>query len=102
MYKTNASIALIAVALAYAGSQGQDPPPTAEPCGVVLIDFGPRNGDLLAVIGVAHDDTLNLRAGPGTTQAVVDVISPTFEDLIALGETRELDRSTTVGLNTPP
>jgi enoyl-CoA hydratase len=29
------------------------------------IDFGPAAGDVLAVIGVSHDDVLNLRSAPG-------------------------------------
>ncbi len=54
------------------------------------IDFGPREGDLLAVIGVAHDDTLNLRAAPGATQTILDTIAPTYDGLVAHGETRDL------------
>lgn len=45
------------------------------------------------VIGVAHDDVLNLRAGPGTNAEVVDGIPPTYDDLVAVGNTRELPRS---------
>jgi len=36
-----------------------------------VIDFGPRAGAILGVVGVRHDDVLNLRAGPGTDQAVL-------------------------------
>ena len=57
------------------------------------IDFGPAAGDLLAVIGVAHDDVLNLRAGPGIDQEILDRIPPLHDALIALGETRELPGS---------
>ena len=57
------------------------------------IDFGPAEGDVLMVVGVRHDDTLNLRAGPGTIAPVVDEIPPTYMDLIAEGNTRELPRS---------
>lgn len=53
------------------------------------IDFGPRSGDVLAVVGVAHDDTLNLRAAPGPTQDILDTISPLFVGLVAAGETWE-------------
>ena len=62
---------------------------TVTPAVGELVDFGPRAGDELMVIGVDHDDMLNLRAGPGTDQAVLEELSPTFEGLLALGETRQ-------------
>lgn len=57
------------------------------------IDFGPAEGDILMVIGVAHDDILNLRVGPGVDARILDEIPPTFDELIAQGNTRELPRS---------
>ncbi|MGH8872037.1 MAG: SH3 domain-containing protein [Acidimicrobiia bacterium] len=57
------------------------------------IDFGPAQGDTLAVIGVAHDDVLNLRAAPGADQQILDGIPPVYDALTALGETRELPES---------
>lgn len=54
------------------------------------IDFGPAEGDVLMVIGVRHDDVLNLRAGPGVGAGIVGEIPPTFTDLVALGNTRQL------------
>lgn len=57
------------------------------------IEFGPVDGDILMVIGVRHDDVLNLRAGPGTGAAILQRIPPTFTDLVALGNTRRLPRS---------
>jgi hypothetical protein len=57
------------------------------------IDFGPADGDVLMVIGVRHDDVLNLRAGPGTNQRILDEIPPTFTDLVARGNTRQLPAS---------
>ena len=57
------------------------------------IDFGPAEGDVLMVIGVRHDDVLNLRAGPGTNQAILDEIPPTFDDLVARGNTWQLPSS---------
>lgn len=57
------------------------------------IDFGPAEGDVLMVIGVRHDDVLNLRAGPGTNQSILDEIPPTFDDLVAEGNTRQLPAS---------
>jgi hypothetical protein len=57
------------------------------------IDFGPAAGDVLAVIGVAHDDVLNLRSAPGADQEILAGIPPLYSGLIALGHTRELPRS---------
>lgn len=57
------------------------------------IDFGPANGDVLMVIGVRYDDSLNLRAGPGADQPIRDEIPPTSMSLLATGHTRELSSS---------
>jgi len=69
------------------------PEPTTTTLAGEPIDFGPREGDVVMVIGVQHDDVLNLRAGPGADQPIVDEIPPTFADLVALGNTRDLDPS---------
>jgi len=50
-------------------------------------------GDLLAVMGVAHNDDLNVRAGPGTDQPVVTTLDPLAEDLVATGRGRILSAS---------
>lgn len=55
------------------------------------IEIGPVAGDVLMVIGVRYDDVLNLRTGPG--QAIRDEIPPTYNNLVALGETRQLPQS---------
>jgi len=55
-----------------------------------IIDFGPRTGDVLMVLGVRHDDALNLRALPGPDQPVVATLAPDFKDLTAGGETRQI------------
>lgn len=57
------------------------------------IDIGPRAGDVVAVIGVAFDDVLNLRAGPGTDQRILKGLAPTFDNMIAQGEARSLPSS---------
>ena len=67
---------------------GTDTTPAGEP-----IEFGPAAGDELAVIGVAHDDVLNLRAGPGADQEIVAEIPNLSEGLVALGNTRDLGDS---------
>jgi hypothetical protein len=45
------------------------------------------------VVGVAHDDVLNLRAAPGADQDILAGIPPLYSDLIALGSTRQLSAS---------
>ena len=57
------------------------------------IDFGPAEGDTIAVIGVAHDDVLNLRAAPGADQEIVAEIPNLADGLTALGHTRDLGDS---------
>lgn len=52
------------------------------------IDVGPSVGMSLAVIGVEHDDVLNVRAGPGVNERVLMTAAPTSEGLIAQGRTR--------------
>jgi hypothetical protein len=42
------------------------------------------------VMGVAHDDVLNLRQAPGASQPILDRIEPTHMSLEAAGETRQL------------
>lgn len=51
-----------------------------------------RPGDELAVIGVAHDDVLNLRSGAGTNQRIVARLAPT-DSVFATGKARTLSRS---------
>lgn len=69
------------------------PPPGSTTLAGEPVDFGPAEGDVLMVIGVRHDDVLNLRAGPGADQPIADEIPPTFMDLVALGNTRHLPSS---------
>ncbi|HEX5671296.1 MAG TPA: SH3 domain-containing protein, partial [Acidimicrobiia bacterium] len=57
------------------------------------INFGPRAGGRLAVMGVAFDDVLNVRVAPGADQTIVHELSPTADDIIALGHNRSLPQS---------
>jgi hypothetical protein len=50
-------------------------------------------GDQLAVLGVAHDDVLNVRAIPGTDGEIVTTAEPTDDDLVATGQARQLSQS---------
>ena len=52
-----------------------------------------REGDILAVIGVASDDKLNLRQAPGTDQPLLTRLDPLEDDLTATGRARALSRS---------
>jgi hypothetical protein len=57
------------------------------------IDIGPSAGDVLAVIGVAHDDVLNVRIAPGTDQPVVAELDPLAANVVAVGNARALPES---------
>lgn len=54
------------------------------------IDIYPYEGATLAVVGVAADDTLNVRSGPGTDFAVVAELDPLSEEAVATGQNRDL------------
>jgi len=54
------------------------------------VDGGPPRGAVLSVVGVTHDDVLNLRASPGADQQILLGIPPTEESVLALGRTRAL------------
>lgn len=56
-------------------------------------DLGPRQGDVLGVIGVAYNDVLNVRSGPGTDQPIVARLDPTYTEIVATGRHRLLTRS---------
>ncbi len=56
-------------------------------------DLGPRAGNRLAVMGVAFDDVLNVRAAPGANQTIVHELSPLADDIIATGHNRTLPQS---------
>ena len=57
------------------------------------IDFGPAAGDVIAVVGVAYDDVLNVREAPGTDQRIVAMLDPLENEVVATGSARELARS---------
>jgi hypothetical protein len=65
-------------------------PPTTTTIPGEPIDFGPRTGDVLMVVGVSFDDVLNLRALPGPDQPVVATLAPDYADVVAKGETRQI------------
>lgn len=50
----------------------------------------PRAGDRLAVVGVAHDDVLNVRILPGADQPIVEKLAPQADDVMATGRKRRL------------
>jgi hypothetical protein len=71
--------------------------PATVPATTVLpgepIEIGPRAGDTLAVVGVAFDDSLNLRAAPGVGQEILAKLDPLEDGLKALGNARRLPNS---------
>jgi hypothetical protein len=75
-----------------ADNTGQVPFPDDELTGQP-IDLFVEEGDVLAVVGVADDDELNMRAKPGTDQAVLAALAPTADDLTATGRARQLPSS---------
>jgi hypothetical protein len=66
-------------------------PPESMPGDV--IEFGPRAGDQIAVVGVGNDDTLNVRIAPGTEFEIIGTLDPLAVDVTALGENRLLTSS---------
>jgi hypothetical protein len=56
-------------------------------------DLGPQAGDELGVVGVEADDVLNVRAGPGTANEIIDALDPTAEGVVATGHNRLLTES---------
>ncbi len=53
-------------------------------------EFGPEAGAILAVVGVAFDDALNVRAQPGADRTIVTTLAPTAGDAVATGRARQL------------
>jgi len=52
-----------------------------------------KQGDVLGVVGVAHDDVLNVRAVPGADTQIVATLEPLAADVVALGRSRQLPGS---------
>ena len=82
----------------------QPTPPPAPALPGEPFDYGPMAGDVLAVMGVQHDDRLNLRAGPGTDQEILARLAPTEDHIVAQGHARvrthlwyEVEAAGTVG-----
>lgn len=57
------------------------------------IDLFADPGDTLGVVGVAHNDFLNVRAKPGTDHSVVTTAGPAVNNLISSGRARALPDS---------
>ena len=56
-------------------------------------EFGPREGDQIAVMGVRHDDVLNVREAPGVDRDIITTLAPTASGIVAEGHTRFLPNS---------
>ncbi len=68
-----------------------DAPPTELPGEPT--DLGPAAGDVLGVVGVAHDDQLNVRERPGADAPVLTTFEPLADDVTAAGNSRFLPGS---------
>ena len=58
------------------------------------IEIYPYEGARLAVVGVAADDTLNVRTGPGTAYPVAFTLEPLADDIRATGHNRTVGEGT--------
>jgi len=56
-------------------------------------EIAPPEGTILSVLGVRHDDVLNVRHVPGLDGEVVDTLAPTSDDSVATGRSRQLPNS---------
>ena len=56
-------------------------------------ELAPPAGRVLAVVGVRHDDVLNVRLAPGTDNPIVAELDPLADDLVASGRARALTRT---------
>ena len=50
-------------------------------------------GAVLAVVGVSHDDALNVRVRPGVAQNIIATLDPLADDVVATGRSWSLPRS---------
>jgi hypothetical protein len=57
------------------------------------VEIYPYEGAALAVVGVAADDTLNVRAGPGVDFDVVTELPPLTDGIVATGHNRSLSEA---------
>ncbi len=57
------------------------------------IDLFWREGDVLGVVGVAHDDVLNVREGPGVSYDIVASLDPLADHVVTTGRTRMITQS---------
>lgn len=61
--------------------------PTTTTVAGEAVDIGPLAGDVLGVVGVRHDDVLNVRSGPGVGYAILTGLDPLEGDVVAKGNT---------------
>lgn len=83
-------------------SSSTEPPPGTGPDGSPTtldpadlpgepFDLFPYEGAELAVVGVAADDTLNVRTGPGTEFDVLMTLDPLHQGAVATGRNRQIE-----------
>lgn len=55
--------------------------------------YVPETGEVVAVVGVAHDDILEVHSAPGENAPLVGTLEPTADNVLSLGEGRMLPSS---------
>ncbi len=61
--------------------------PTTTTVAGEAVDLGPLAGDVLGVVGVRHDDVLNVRSGPGVGYSILTGLDPLEDEVVAKGNT---------------
>jgi Bacterial SH3 domain len=79
-----------------APTEAAPPAPTASAAAAAAADAGeeipgPEAGTSLAVVGVASDDVLHVRDGPGTDHEVFGEFAPMADDVVVTGTARLVD-----------
>lgn len=102
-YATMASVLALTAACGTDQDPTGTPTPSGEPTATVSattpalpgepIDIGPSEADVVAVVGVRHDDVLHLRAAPGPDEDSLATLDPLADDLVAQGQSRKLEDS---------
>jgi hypothetical protein len=83
------------------GTETEEPTETESPLEGEAYEGPPIvAGAELAVVGVAHDDVLNVRAAPGTDQDIISNLGPTDEGFTATGDGWMLPSSIWVEIDT--
>lgn len=70
-----------------------DADPTTDALPGEVIEIFPYAGDQIAVVGVEHNDVLNVRNGPGASFEVIVELEPLAEGIVATGHNRSIEEA---------